>query len=438
MDSYQQMKNRIWQPIIVIWVLITYALLFYLIFNDQFKLDFTTFYSSIHALMNGENPYASLVADYLPIPRKLTSNLCPPVFLWLTYPLGLLSYHSALLCWILFSFIAGLIGAGITCSLAFSKNSLRQYGLGLILLYMMLFSTIMNLAIGQVGSILFFFIMLGYHYYLRGRDGLAGFLWAIIISIKLFPGLLFLYVLTERRYKLLLMMLSVCVCCWAIPLLLWGPQIYQNYYNLMSHVTWYADSWNASIYGFLFRLVTFSYDVPHEMHHQISLIYMFVFTCTLGIYYYFLRTPTNECIKHTVNHYRFSLTLVFMLLLSPFGWIYYFSILLLPLALCWSREAQKNSASTRFLGYLLLCIFLLNFPFDYVKIGYMPHFLTRTTIYSFHFYGLLLLAYLIIREKKLPGQNELLAAPLLSSLIIILMLGSAIPLASFIVTLIRY
>lgn len=432
------MNNRIWQPIIAIWVFITYTLLFYLIFNDKFKLDFSTFYSSILALMHDDNPYASLVADYLPIPRKLTSNLCPPVFLVLTYPLGILSYHAALFCWFLFSFISGLIGAGIAFSLAYSKDSIRKYGLSLVLLYLMLFSTIMNLAIGQIGSILFFFIMLGYHYYLRERDYLAGVLWAIIISIKFFPGLLFFYVLSERRFKVLFTMLLVCFCCWAIPLFLCGPQIYQHYYTLMSNVSWYADSWNASIYGFLFRLFTFSFDVPHEMRLKISLIYLFVFTIALALYYYFLRTATTDSTNHSVNHYRFCLTLVFMLLLSPFGWIYYFSLLILPLALCWSKEVQKTNAPTRTLGFWLLSLFLLNFPFDYVKIGYMPNFLTRTTIYSFHFYGLLLLAYLIIKEKKLPGENELIAAPLLSTLIIILVLGSAIPLASFIVTLIFY
>ncbi|MBL7479685.1 glycosyltransferase family 87 protein [Legionella bononiensis] len=432
------MNKRIWQPISAIWVLITYTLLFYLVFNDKFKLDFTTFYSSIQALMHDDNPYATLVADYLPIPRKLSGNLCPPVFLVLTYPLGLLNYHTALLCWFLISFISGLIGAGITFSLAFSKDSLHQYGLILVLLYMMLFSTIMNLVIGQIGSILFLFIMLGYYYYLRERDYLAGILWALIISIKFFPGLLFFYVLAERRFKLFFTMLFICLCCWAIPLYLCGPQIYQHYYNLMSNVTWYADSWNASIYGFLFRLFTFNFNVPHELRLKISLIYLIVFTIAFGFYYHFLRKITNDSTNHPVDHYRFCLTLVFMLLLSPFGWIYYFSLLILPLLLCWSKEVQKLNAPTRTLGFWLLCLFLLNFPFDYVKFGYMPNFLTRTTIYSFHFYGLLSLAYLIIKEKALPGQNELIAPPLLTSLIIILMLGSAIPLVSFIVTLIYY
>ncbi|KTD48337.1 mannosyltransferase [Legionella quateirensis] len=388
--------------------------------------------------MHDNNPYATLVADYLPIPRKLSSNLCPPFFLVLTYPLGLLSYHTALLCWFLFSFISGLIGAGIAISLAFSKDSIHKYGLILMLIYMMLFSTIMNLVIGQIGSILFLFIMLGYYYYLRKRDYLAGILWAIIISIKLFPGLLFFYVISERRFKLFFTMIFICVCCWAIPLYFCGPQIYRNYYNLMSTVSWYADSWNASIYGFLYRLVTYNFDAPYELRLKISFIYIIVFTVAFGFYYHCLRRTTNDSTTHPVNHYRFCLTLVFMLLLSPFGWIYYFSLLILPLLLFWSKEVQKTNTPTRTLGFFLISVFLLNFPFDYVKIGYMPHFLTRATIYSFHFYGLLLLAYLIIKEKELPGQNELIKAPLLNSLIIIVMLGSSIPLASFIVTLIYY
>jgi hypothetical protein len=432
------MNKRIWLSIVAFLVFITYALLFYLVFNDKFKLDFTTFYSSLLALKHGNNPYAALVADYLPIPRTLSNNLCPPIFLFLIYPLVHLSYHTSLLCWCLFSFIAGLIGAGIAFNLAFSKASLRKYGLSLLLLYLMLFSTLMNFAVGQIGSILFFFIMLGYHYYLRQRDYLAGTLWAIIISIKFFPGLLFFYVLCERRFKTFFTMFLVCCCCWAIPLLLYGPQIYQHYYTLMSNITWYADSWNAGIYGFLFRLFTYNYYVPHDVRLKISLIYLFVFIIAFGIYWHFLRTASREVNNRSVNHYRFCLTLVFMILLSPFGWIYYFSLLILPLALCWSKEVHKTHAPTLALGLWLLSLFLLNFPFDYVKIGYMPNFLSRVTIYSFHFYGLLLLTYLVIKENELPGQNELVVTPLVSALIIILILGAAIPLASFIITLIFY
>ncbi len=384
--------------------------------------------------MHDENPYKALVADYLPIPRTLSNNLCPPFFLILTYPFGLLGYHAALFLWCLFSFISGLIGAGLAFSFAFSKDSLRKHGLGLLLLYMMLFSTIMNLAVGQMGAVLFFFIMSGYYYYLQERDYLAGILWAIIISIKFFPGLLFFFVLSERRFKLLFIMLFVFLCCWIIPLFFYGPQIYLHYYTLMNNISWYADSWNASIYGFLFRLFTFSYHVPYELRMTIRLIYVPVFAITLALYYHFLRTGTNN---HATNHYRFSLTLVFMLLLSPLGWIYYFSLLILPLALSWSKEVQKNNAPSLALGLWLLCLFLLNFPFDYVRIGHIPHIFTRATIYSFHFYGLLILAYLIIKEKELPGQNELIATPLLSSLVFILILSSAVPLASFIVALIR-
>lgn len=431
------MKNRVWQPIIIIWVLITYTLLLYLIFHDKFKLDFSTFYSSILALMHGDNPYKTLIADYLPIPRTLSNNLCPPFFLILIYPLGWLSYHSGLLVWCLFSFLCGLIGAGIAFSLAFSKDTLRKHGFNLLLFYLMLFSTLMNLAIGQIGSILFFFIMLGYHYYLKERDYLAGILWAIIISIKLFPGLLFLFVLSKHRFKLLLTMIIACLCCWAIPLFIYGPQIYQHYFTLMSHISWYADSWNASIYGFLFRLFTFSYYVPQELRTTISLIYFPIFAITLLLFYHLIRRSPAETNNHSVNHYRFSLTLVFMLLLSPLGWIYYFSLLILPLALCWSKVVQETNASTRASGFWLLCLFLLNFPFDYVRLGHIPHFITRTTLYSFHFYGLLMLAYLIIKAKELPGRQELKATPLRGSLIVILMLGSSIPLASFIVALLH-
>ncbi|WP_058492736.1 glycosyltransferase family 87 protein [Legionella worsleiensis] len=425
-------KKSIGQSIIILGVLITYTLLGYLSINDQFKLDFSTFYSSLQALSHGNNPYASLTADYLAVPRTLPHNLCPPFFLILTYPLGLMSYHPALLCWLLVSFISGLIGARISFSMVLNQKSLSQYGFLLTLFYLMLFSTIMNLAIGQIGSLLFLFVMAGYHFYLKKHYYWAGIFWATIISIKLFPGLLFFYALAERRFKLILIMLGSCLCFWAIPFILYGAQLYLDYFNVMTQVSWYADSWNASIYGFLFRLFTFSYYVPNEMRQQINLIYLFVFPLVLGIYYWLLKSSPPKNSIHLINHYRFCLTLVFMLLLSPLGWIYYSSLLILPLALCWFNEVPTNTSGKRPSKAWLFCFFLINCPFDYVATGFTPSLLMRISIYSLHFYGLLLLAYLMSKEKKLMGNNLLNSVPVSGSFIAILLIGMIIPAVSFV------
>jgi alpha-1,2-mannosyltransferase len=85
-----------------------------------------------------------------------------------------------------------------------------------------------------------------------------------------------------------------------------------------------------------------------------------------------------------------------MLLLSPFGWLYYFPILTLPLAITWSRARQAGFASAT---VWVLCLFFLNFPMDYIPANKMQSLLAILSFHSFHFYGLLLLLYLTKQTK---------------------------------------
>lgn len=396
------MNNRYWQATFVLSIIYIYWLLFYTVLTQENIIDFTSFFTAILALINNENPYRILYTSFFPVAKKVSANLNPPIVLWMAKPLAQFSYHTALTIWSFFSFILGLIGASITFSYAFSAKFLKKYRLYLYLAYLSLFSTLMNISIVQLGSVLLFFIMLGYHFYLTERNYLAGILWGIIIAVKLFPALLFFYVLKQRRIKVFTVMLATFLLASLIPLLVYGPTIYIQYYEMMSRVLWYGDNWNASFYGYIFRLFIDNRNTSLNLI-PVETLYLILFFSSL--IWYLKKLGKNE-INH-LNHQPFCLTLVMMLLLSPFGWLYYFSILILPLTLTWVTAIEDKTSQTKSILLWLISLILINFPLGYVGTRYMHNFIVRIGFASCYFYGLLLLAYLISLRERFPGNNEI-------------------------------
>lgn len=423
-----------WQLALFLILLGTYSLLLYLILTNQYRVDFSSFYSAAQTLHAGENPYRVLSTTYLPTVKKLSANLNPPMMLWLFSPLSQLNYHMALAVWSIFSFILGLIGAGIAFKHAFPPHFLKKNWFNLYLLYLAFFATISNTAIAQLGAILLFFIMIGYHFYTKNHNYLAGIMWGIIIAIKLFPALLFFYVLSQKRYKTLVIMFSTLILMWLIPLLIYGPTIYNQYFSMMTRVLWYGDSWNASVYGFIFRLFVDTHNKTASLL-LVKTLYGILFFLSL---LWYLR-EINIKRANRVHQQSFCLTLVMMLIMSPFGWLYYFSILIPPLALTWLAAVDERTFSNKILLMWLLCLFLLNFPMDYVSAGNMTVFLDKLGFYSFYFYGLLLLAYLLTRSIEIDDNNEIKINAtyhyFLPATLIIFAFGLLVPIISFIMRL---
>ncbi|WP_115703933.1 glycosyltransferase family 87 protein [Legionella sainthelensi] len=427
------MSYRYQQICFSIALLSIYCILLYFILTHHQKLDFSSFYSTVHALLQGENPYKDLTATYLPTNNQLSANLNPPIVLWLFNPLAYLSYSTALLVWSAISLVLGFLGAVIVFRYAFSTVFLRNNYLNVSLLYFAFFATLMNVTTLQLGTLLFFFIMVGYYFYLRHRDCLAGIFWGMIIAMKLFPALLFFYVLKQKRFKVLVVMIITLIIAWLIPLLVYGVTIYKQYYFMMSGVFWYGDGWNASIYGFICRLLHYSGSENHLLF--IKMLYLFCF-CIL-IVWYLKALGANE--SGPVNHQPFCLTLAMMLFLSPLGWVYYFPLLILPLILTWF--VALNSKDIKMILFWFLCFFLVNFPMDYVKTQDMPNLWGRVSFFSSYFYGLLFLIYLLGKRKKIYGNNEIqehgMQNDFMPVLVIILAFGLFIPTICFVMRLLK-
>lgn len=136
-------------------LMLVYGLIFAMQFNKCIRLDISAFYSTAQALSQGLDPYQNFIPDYLPHAKKLPANLNPPIFLILFKPFSQLRYEYAVPAWSLFTFMLGILGAWLTIRLAFPKAFVKTHGPLLLAIYLLLFSTLMDTAIVQLGSVIF-------------------------------------------------------------------------------------------------------------------------------------------------------------------------------------------------------------------------------------------------------------------------------------------
>ncbi|KTD19130.1 Protein of uncharacterised function (DUF2029) [Legionella lansingensis] len=415
-----------WQRAVLLLLLFTYSLLFYFIYTHQQGIDFASFYSAAQLLAMGENPYQILFATYLPTAKKIAANLNPPIVLLLLNPFVQLTYKTALTIWWFLSLGLGAIGAGITFHYLFPHHFLKRNWINLYLLYFSFFATLMDTAIAQIGALLLFTIMLGYHFYCQNRDYAAGIMWGFIIAAKLFPGLLFFYVLLQKRFKVFWVMLFVFLLLTLMPAFIYGSDVYYKYISMIVRVLWYGDSWNASIYGFLFRLFIDARDQTQSIL-WIKILYVSLFSICL---LWYLRKIAQIGTEKT---YSFALTLVMMLIMSPFGWLYYFSLLIFPLILTWLIIfATDGNSKGKCLWFISM--FMLNFPMDYLRSTKILTIQSKLFFNSFYFYGLALLLYLVVTEtrmKKVELNENNTGNKYLPVVYVIIAFGLLVPILSF-------
>lgn len=263
--------------IFVITILFIYSFLFYFQLTLQLKLDFYSFYTSAIAYLKGVNPYKTTVIYFLPKPAIIPENLNPPFFLQLFSPLARMQFKMALLLWDVLSLCLGVIGALLCFYIISSQSYFKKNWFVFLFIYLAMYSTLINTSYGQLGGILLFFIITGYYFFLQKNDYLSGILWGIIISLKLFPALLFIYVLNQKRYRVFFIMCVICLLAFLWPLIIKGTIIYSLYFKMISNLIWHGGNWNASISGFLFRII-----FPGKGYHNIlfiKLAYLSIYLC---------------------------------------------------------------------------------------------------------------------------------------------------------------
>lgn len=198
-------------------LIISYLVIFYCILHWKFKIDFTSLYFASNAFIKHQNPYQEFLVSIASQIKKLPVNLNPPILLLLISPFASLSYLTALKIWIVISFALGVLGAFISFKIIFQRERVLENVFFYFCIYLLSYGFLINTSITQMGGILLFFLISGYYFFLRKKIVSSAFFWSVAISIKLFPGLILLFLVVKKAYREFILTFSFTLLILLLP-----------------------------------------------------------------------------------------------------------------------------------------------------------------------------------------------------------------------------
>jgi hypothetical protein len=285
-------------------------------------------------------------------------NYHPPFVAILIAPLALIPYRSVVLIWsgitILLYFLAGWI---ILKELHIRLSI--KYRMVLIGFALCWYPFQAHIALGQWSIQIGVCIILGWMFLRHGKDYAAGFLFGFACLIKLYPGLIAIYLLFNKRWKALVVLISVVIFGLLISGLLLGPQDIIYYFsNIASRGSTDFSTFpcNYSIFGILGK---FFYDgnwvKPIIISHlPISLVAFILDILLLVILVRFMFQLPSDQFSSDI---KFSMTIITMFFISPVTWQHMLTILILPIGLLISKFQGRRTKSFYILSLFALVLF---------------------------------------------------------------------------------
>ncbi len=344
-------------------------------------------------------------------------NAHPPFTALLLSPLWLLSFHTAALVWAITT--AGCMFVIILLLLGSEDESLLFFPLAVLFAFAWK-PFQLNLSMGQTSILVTLFVIAGWYFLKRSRDGMAGIALAMATMLKFYPGLLIVYLLISKRYKALLYSF-ICIGAVGVVTFLTTRN---DFVHFLSSVVpydvhyWQAHLENYSLRGFAAKLFLSLRIVGTSGAFTASLNQFH-----LDVFLYSMDALLLLLIGWGVKRYDFtgdagySVFIIAALLLSPLCWDHYLTLLLLPLIVLIKELSRKNTLFEIVL--FLAALFLVSIDTGSVyfqKAMEIAHaFISgnpldrvyRLTFYSAQFYGMVLLLFLNFRMiKRCPPERD--------------------------------
>jgi alpha-1,2-mannosyltransferase len=338
---------------------------------DKLSPDFGQDYAAARGLLNE-------VSIYEVDPK----NNHPPTTAIIFLPFAFLAYLTALQLWTVLSTILYLfVLLCIVRSLGIFLPKVGWFlGLGIALCW---YPFQAHLALGQISIILIACLIGGWVLLQRKQDYWAGLLFALAFIIKLFPGLIFVYLFVRQKWKALTAATIFTVVGWLTTVLLVGIEDTTRYFR---EVAPYATGVytlfpiNISMAGIIARLfMDGSWVQPIAVWPEAVVWLTMAFN--LGLFallaLHLWSLPTTKQGENTA----FAITCIAMPLLSPISWQHIYPLLLLPMGILFAdalnQEGRKRSLA---LGKLLIIFTFLSLPDiqlgNYVMALYAPYRMT--------------------------------------------------------------
>lgn len=265
-------SSLLWLELAAASLITLFALFVYL--NGAFFSPFSALHvdlsiniTAAHALRDGQDPYGDSVlrdrAIELGSPTTFlyeslfTSYIQPPTSALSVMPLTLLDWREATRAYLILNnlLIAGAVGLTL---LAVRPSMPRHWAIAVAAVTTAGYSQIYgSLALGQVDSTMTFLLALALWAYSRGRETVTGAAIAAGVAVKLIPGVLLLYFLWKREYRIVAWAIAIGSVAFLASVPLAGIDAYRTYFTetvpaLLKGSTYFTNISFTGLYNRMF------------------------------------------------------------------------------------------------------------------------------------------------------------------------------------------
>jgi hypothetical protein len=310
---------------------------------------------------------------------------------------GLFDFPTAFWIWSLFSLVCGLLAVTLFYKNRVNNNISLLSLMNIWIIFLIYFPTWINIRLGQFSCVLLLLIALAWNASRKRKDYVAGIILGVATGLKLFVGIFLIVFAVYRRWRLISCLIGTFLFCNILSLFIFKLATFEKFFSLLQHMPWYGGSWNASFMGFFTRIFGGSMNIPLVNLPWLARTLSILLSLALISGMIWLARADSRRLESDRFDLVFSLALVEMLLISPYGWLYYFPILILPMIVAW-RVSERYHFSKLYKIVIILAWGLTTIPTtliwaEDVKMNQPIVWFTSAGVY---FYALLIISGIFI------------------------------------------
>jgi len=374
------LANKKYQNFFIIILVVILLTFLFQTFRKAYRdigYDLTVYLMASNALFNNNNPY-------------LINPSCPyiyPLFLaFIFYPFKILPYSISIILWYVINILSLYYSVKIIVEISNKNIKIKWQNnliIPLIIIFILLITPIQsNLLCGQINIVVLLFCILFYKY-MYSDDFLSSIYLSIAISIKLFPIIFFVFLIFNKKYKILLLSIIFTVLLCLLPMIIIGNKIFDYYityfnYYLLANIKNQPSCNFGSQTGHIFFTVSgfLTYFFPQTKPNVEIKVFSIVLTLLPIIYLDFI----SNFNKKYFNTYIFCLYLLASLMINPISEKHHLSAFIPAVCIIILKVVFDNT-NTKKINILLIVLFFI-FLFSAKINKYSPmYFFSILTLY---------------------------------------------------------
>jgi hypothetical protein len=301
-------------------------------------LDFTKFYLSAQAFLEGDDIYKAIDLEELgSLPEglkvdqdKIHANLNMPIVTLIFLPFLATTISAGMVMWVAVSIGFIFISAWLFGDELIRKGNLPRHMHWMIagfiaILLLLYFPTFAGAILGQLGQLLLLILCGAWIAARRGHNRVGGVLFGVALSLKPFTGIFLIVLPWLRRWDLMRWYIGSFAAISVLGAIVFGPRIYLRYLSVLQEVDWYGFGWNASFMGTL--SILFGGNAESHWLDLPRLAQLVSVALSLALYLQLVNWVCRTGDPTVRLDVAVAGSIPLMLLASPLGWLYYFPTL---------------------------------------------------------------------------------------------------------------